>query len=122
MQSAFLIRRLFAVFISAPLTALIFWSSDIEGILRGVAGNLPYLTQQMMALDTVSYLPNNTYSPKWIAWPLDSWLRAPLCEWAESLLDGSKIKKEDFFNLVLIRKKWLEHLSGRYNGQHQLWY
>lgn len=53
--------------------------------------------------------------------PLDSWLRGPLRDWAEALLDGSRIKEEGFFDPAPIRKKWLEHLSGRYNWQHQLW-
>lgn len=66
--------------------------------------DLPDLTQEMMALDTVSQLPGNTYSPKWARWPLDSWLRVPLCEGAKSLLDESRIKKKGFFNFVLIRK------------------
>lgn len=53
--------------------------------------------------------------------PLDSWLRGPLRDWAEALLDESRIKEEGFFDPVPIRKKWREHLSGQYNWQHQLW-
>lgn len=53
--------------------------------------------------------------------PLDSWLRGPLREWAESLLDETRLKQEGFFDPIPIRKKWEEHLSGQRNWQHHLW-
>ena len=53
--------------------------------------------------------------------PLDSWLRGPLRDWAEDLLDESRLKREGFFNPNLIQKKWREHLSGKRNWQYHLW-
>jgi asparagine synthase (glutamine-hydrolysing) len=53
--------------------------------------------------------------------PLDSWLRGPLRDWAEALLDESRLRHEGYFQPDAIRKKWTEHLSGRRNWQHQLW-
>ncbi len=53
--------------------------------------------------------------------PLGNWLRGPLREWAEELLDESRLKREGFFYPAPIRKKWQEHLSGRRNWQHHLW-
>jgi asparagine synthase (glutamine-hydrolysing) len=53
--------------------------------------------------------------------PIDSWLRGPLRDWAESLLDESRLKQEGFFHAEPIRKKWNEHLSGSRNWQHHLW-
>lgn len=53
--------------------------------------------------------------------PLDVWLRGPLREWAESLLDENRLRAEGYFHPEPIRKKWLEHLSGRRNWQHHLW-
>lgn len=53
--------------------------------------------------------------------PIDHWLRGPLREWAESLLDEGRLRREGFFNPGPIRAKWEEHLSDRRNWQYQLW-
>ena len=54
--------------------------------------------------------------------PIDSWLRGPLRDWAEDLLDESRLNREGFFEPFPIREKWHEHLSGKNNWQyHHLW-
>lgn len=53
--------------------------------------------------------------------PIGKWLCGPLREWAESLLNESRIRQEGFFEPKIIRKKWLEHISGEYNWQYLLW-
>ena len=53
--------------------------------------------------------------------PIDNWLRGPLREWAEALLNERRLKTEGFFHPGPIRKKWTEHLSGRRNWQYLLW-
>ncbi len=53
--------------------------------------------------------------------PIDSWLRGPLRDWAESLLDEKKLRDEGFFDAAAIRKKFTEHLSGDRNWQFHLW-
>ena len=53
--------------------------------------------------------------------PIGSWLRGPLKDWAESLLDERRLKDEQFFNPAPIRKMWTEHLSGSKNNQYYLW-
>ena len=53
--------------------------------------------------------------------PLDRWLRGPLRDWAEALLDETRLRREGFFYPVLIRKKWQEHLSGEHNRAYYLW-
>ena len=53
--------------------------------------------------------------------PIDVWLRGPLKDWAENLLNENRLKKEGFFDPAPIQKKWQEHLSGKKNWQYHLW-
>jgi asparagine synthase (glutamine-hydrolysing) len=53
--------------------------------------------------------------------PIDSWLRGPLRDWAEELLNESRLRREGFFHPEPIRQKWIEHLSGKRNWQYHLW-
>jgi asparagine synthase (glutamine-hydrolysing) len=53
--------------------------------------------------------------------PVDSWLRGPLKEWAESLLDENRLRQEGYLQPEPVREKWTEHISGKYNWQYYLW-
>lgn len=53
--------------------------------------------------------------------PLDSWLRGPLREWAESLIAEERLQREGYFYPEPIRSMWREHLSGTHNWQYHLW-
>jgi asparagine synthase (glutamine-hydrolysing) len=52
--------------------------------------------------------------------PVRQWLRGPLREWAEDLLDEGRIAREGLLNPAPIRQTWLEHKSGR-DWSHRLW-
>ena len=53
--------------------------------------------------------------------PLDSWLRGPLRDWAETLLDRRRLQREGYFRPDPIRKAWTEHISGRRQRHYYLW-
>jgi asparagine synthase (glutamine-hydrolysing) len=53
--------------------------------------------------------------------PLDTWLRGPLRDWAESLLDETRLRNEGFFNPQPIRENWKYHLTGNCDLQYQVW-
>ena len=53
--------------------------------------------------------------------PVGDWLRGPLREWAEHLLDESLLTSQGFFYPDIVRGMWSEHLSGTRNWQSQLW-
>ncbi|HET9909622.1 MAG TPA: asparagine synthase (glutamine-hydrolyzing) [Anaerolineales bacterium] len=54
--------------------------------------------------------------------PIDSWLRGPLRDWAESLLDETRLRQEGYLNPGPIRKRWTEHLQKQKDWQYPLWY
>jgi asparagine synthase (glutamine-hydrolysing) len=53
--------------------------------------------------------------------PIDAWLRGPLREWAETLLDEARLTREGYLRPAAIRERWHEHLSGRRNWAYGLW-
>jgi asparagine synthase (glutamine-hydrolysing) len=53
--------------------------------------------------------------------PLDKWLRGPLYEWADSLLDEQRIAEDGLFEPVAVRNAWEGFLDGRGNNQHGIW-
>jgi asparagine synthase (glutamine-hydrolysing) len=162
---------------------IVIHSSEPSTILTNAAAwpGLPDFTEQMMYLDTLSYLPDDilvkvdraamgvsleTRVPfldhrvvefawqlpltlkirngqgKWLlrqvlykyvpqalierpkvgfGIPIDVWLRGPLRDWAESLLDEGRLKSDGFFHSKPIIEKWREHISGKRNWQYYLW-
>lgn len=69
------------------------------------------------------YVPKNlTERPKMgFGAPIETWLRGPLREWAENLINENRLKQEGYFNCHLVTQKWKEHLTGRRNWQSDLW-
>jgi len=53
--------------------------------------------------------------------PLGAWLRGPLRDWAEALLDPAAIRKHGLLDPAPIRAKWDEHLAGRNDWNFYLW-
>ena len=78
-----------------------------------------YLLRRMLA----RYVPPPLFErPKMgFGVPLDSWLRGPLRDWAEDLLDETRLRREGYFHPAPIREKWRQHLSGTANWQYHLW-
>lgn len=53
--------------------------------------------------------------------PIEHWIRGPLRDWAESLLSEEALSRSGLLNPAPVRRKWLEHRSGRQNWRYQLW-
>jgi len=53
--------------------------------------------------------------------PVGQWLRGPLRDWAEALLDEQRLEREGYLNAAPIREIWQQHLTGRYDWTVRLW-
>jgi asparagine synthase (glutamine-hydrolysing) len=53
--------------------------------------------------------------------PVGQWLRGPLKDWAEALLDEKRLEVEGYFYPKPIRDKWVQHLSGSFDHTPSLW-
>ena len=53
--------------------------------------------------------------------PLGDWLRGPLRDWAEDLLDERRLVEAGLLDPARVRAVWQEHLSGRRNWQYLIW-
>lgn len=93
------------------------WRLPLEMKISGNQGKI--LLRQVLD----RYVPRSLMErPKaGFAIPLDSWLRGPLKDWAEDLLDRKTLQDQGYFDPTQIREKWEEHLIGRHNWSSQLW-
>jgi asparagine synthase (glutamine-hydrolysing) len=53
--------------------------------------------------------------------PIDRWLRGPLRDWAEVMLDQSVLEEQGFFDAQMVRSLWDAHVSGKKSYHHELW-
>lgn len=53
--------------------------------------------------------------------PIAEWLRGPLRDWAEALLDEGRLRDQGMLEPRPIRQKWAEHVSGETRWDYHLW-
>lgn len=53
--------------------------------------------------------------------PIEEWLRGPLRDWAEDLLDAHRLHDEGFLEPQAVRRVWQEHVLGRRAHTFLLW-
>jgi asparagine synthase (glutamine-hydrolysing) len=53
--------------------------------------------------------------------PVGEWIKGPLRDWAEDLLDEGRLRAEGHFNAGQIRRRWDEHLAGKRDATPTLW-
>ncbi|HVE48913.1 MAG TPA: asparagine synthase (glutamine-hydrolyzing) [Casimicrobiaceae bacterium] len=66
--------------------------------------------------------PALTERPKHgFAVPLARWLRGPLREWADALLDETTMREQGLLDASRVRTRWQEHLAGKRDAHDELW-
>ena len=58
---------------------------------------------------------------KGFALPIADWLRGPLREWCEDLLQEQRLRDEQYFHPGVVRKLWHEHVSGERDLSPRVW-
>jgi asparagine synthase (glutamine-hydrolysing) len=53
--------------------------------------------------------------------PVGDWLRGPLRDWAEDLLDPGRIAAEGVLDADVVARIWAQHLDGRHDWTNRLW-
>jgi asparagine synthase (glutamine-hydrolysing) len=53
--------------------------------------------------------------------PVGEWIKGPLREWAEELLDPRRLRDGGIFDPLPVRERWSSHLSGRRDSTPALW-
>ncbi|HZV00221.1 MAG TPA: asparagine synthase (glutamine-hydrolyzing) [Planctomycetota bacterium] len=93
------------------------WRLPLRMKVRGGAGK--WILRQVLARRVPLRLVDRPKAGFGV--PIDLWLRGPLRDWAESLLDGGRIAREGLLDADLVRKLWAEQLSGASAWEHQIW-
>ncbi len=97
---------------------LVEFASRLPAHMKIRNGQGKYLLRQVL----YKYVPSTLIDrPKMgFGIPLADWLRGPLKDWAEDLLETNSLSANGF-NPVPIRKKWLQHIEGKANWDFILW-
>jgi asparagine synthase (glutamine-hydrolysing) len=53
--------------------------------------------------------------------PIGDWLRGPLRDWAQDLLDTSRIRRDGILDPLRVQVCWQQHLTGRRDHSRELW-
>ena len=93
------------------------WRIPTSMKIRGQTGK--WILREILS----DYVPTELFSrPKMgFGVPIGKWLRDPLREWAEDLINPASLRKYDLLKPDLIWKLWNQHKQGDYDWGYWLW-
>jgi asparagine synthase (glutamine-hydrolysing) len=93
------------------------WAVPSEFKVRN--GHGKWLLRQVMN----RYVPHNLMErPKQgFGVPIGAWLRGPLREWGEELLNSKRLRQEGFLDFKQVSHAWQNHQCGNGRHEHKLW-
>jgi asparagine synthase (glutamine-hydrolysing) len=53
--------------------------------------------------------------------PVGEWIRGPLRDWAEDLLDEKRMREAGWFDPAVVQARWSDHLAGRRDSTPAIW-
>jgi asparagine synthase (glutamine-hydrolysing) len=53
--------------------------------------------------------------------PVGEWIRGPLRDWAEDLLNPATLVSEGYWDATMVERRWRAHLAGTQNSTQALW-
>lgn len=53
--------------------------------------------------------------------PVRDWMRGPMRDWTESLINEGRLREEGILNADLVSHLWQQHLTGRRDWYNQIW-
>lgn len=98
---------------------LVEFSWRLPTALKVKNGQEKWLLRQVLD----KYVPRELtdYPKQGFGVPIEDWLKGPLREWAESMLDEKLLREQGFFNVDVVQKKWKEHVTGKRRWHYYLW-
>lgn len=83
------------------------------------AGEDKWILRQVLS----RYVPSQLFDrPKMgFGIPIDTWLRGPLREWAEALLEPSALRNDGYFDVEYVRRMWRQFADDGHPWHYLIW-
>ena len=98
--------------------AKIAWGSELNSKI-----NYKFKGKAILKKILYKYIPKEYFKrPKTgFSLPIASWLRGPLKEWANDLMNKNLIKRQGYLSYENVNKVWFNHLNGKSDNTELIW-